>query len=774
MRDNKFRSNHLYVAPSRKLIGETQKTLKGFGLDPMVITSDTHADHVRASIIEFMNHAEDAGEILLITWNAFVDLPYLNRRQNWRVIIDEVPQLDRFYGPRLPRNLSFLTEHIDIEDSAVNDRVATVRIKDRAVLEDRLEAVRDDVEELFREFFRDLLSHNMDMFVDLDSWNRLVEQGEFTDDESLNRLFFISMPRPEAFSDAILLGANVSDSLVCHWLTRFHGYRFVEHGAIASQLRPFPKNTGSRLKISYFIPRRHASKTLYKKMATTGDNLLDEMDRMAMENFDSEPFLYVHNIKRKSVLDECATATKLPVVSHGLNRYESFSNIYFSAALNREPRHFTMLESLGFDADHVHVATTHEVLYQCVMRTSLRHPQATTPVRAIVPDEPSAKRLAHLVGTGDVRQLGSLYVPAPKALTPTQKDQRHEARKAIDALFAPRIQPSPYRYGNGWNLGTFLGSDAVDAVTEPEPIQGGNECKCFVTLHRNPRAMHRDEFVSKEGSIGDFLTFLRGQHRAVIDSKEESTLFNPCIFEPPHGGEGYRRKDYFKESSFMVLDFDNGDLSPEEFDRIFWSEAGRGQKRSFVICNSFSRCEALPNKFRVILFYKRPATTLQQHEAVYDATVSRLEENGYSAKSAKLDPACRSGVQSFYLPCTNRSHQEWAFFEPRGTRTRELERCAIDPVMFGKTAMPVVPRLAANSIVVAKATSEKIDAAMAALRSMSEGRNHEIFMTGLNLSRLGLSPNEIEAELNVAVGREPHMRKKIPGVIKFLRKYGRV
>jgi hypothetical protein len=482
MRDNKFRSNHLYVAPSRRLVAETEKTLKTLGVDPMVITSDTHADHVKASIIEFMNHAEDAGEILLITWNAYVDLPYLNRRENWRFIIDEVPQLDRFYGPRLSRNLSFLTEHIDIEDSAVNDRVATVRIKDRAVLEERLEAVRDDVEELFREFFRDLLSHNKDMFVDLDSWNRLVEQGEFSDDENANRLFFISMLRPEAFSDAILLGANVADSLIYHWLTRFHGYRFVEQGAIASQLRAFPKGTGSRLKISYFIPRLHASKTLYKKMATTGDNLLDEMDRMALENFDSEPFLYVHNIKRKSVLDECATATKIPVVSQGLNRYEGFSNIYFSAALNREPRHFTMLESLGFDADHVHAATAHEVLYQCVMRTSLRDPQSTTPVRAIVPDEPSAKRLAHLVGTGEVRQLGSLYVPSPKALTPTQKDRRHEARKAIDAMFAPRIQPSPYINGNGWNLGTFLDSDEVDAVTEPEPIQGGNEFRCFVTV----------------------------------------------------------------------------------------------------------------------------------------------------------------------------------------------------------------------------------------------------------------------------------------------------
>ena len=52
-------------------------------------------------------------------------------------------------------------------------------------------------------------------------------------------------------------------------------------------------------------------------------------------------------------------------------------------------------------------------------------------------------------------------------------------------------------------------------------------------------------------------------------------------------------------------------------------------------------------------------------------------------------------------------------------------------------------------------------------------RNHEIFMAGLALSRLGLSPNEIATELNAVVGREPHLRKKFPGVIKSLGKYGR-
>jgi len=775
IRDNRFHANHLYVAPSRTLIAETQKTLRGFGLDPMVITSDTNPNHAKASIVEFMNQAEDTGEILLITWNAYVDLPYLNRRENWQVIIDEVPQLDRFYGWRLPRNLTFLTDYLDVEDSAVNDKVARVTINDSVRLEERLEAVRDDVEELFREFFRDLLSHNKETFVDLESWNRLVESKTFSDDENLNRLFFISMLRPGAFHNAILLGANIRDSMVYHWLTRFHGYRFVEHAAIKSQLRSFPVDTGSRLMISYFIPRRHASKSLYQKTATTGVNLLDEMDRMALESFGSQPFLYVANNKRKSILDDQAKATKIPVVSHGLNRYGKFSNIYFSAALNREPRHFDMLKALGFDSEHVHAATAHEVLYQCVLRTSLRDPDSTATVHAIIPDEPSARRLAQLAGATEVKQLGSLYVPAPKPLTPTQKDQRHEARKIIDALSVPRIQPFSFINGDGWNLGTFLQSDLND-VTEPEESKGGNPFKCFVTLHRNPRAEHRQEFVSGGGSVHSFIAFLRGQHRAAIDTKEEAVLFNPCIFEPPQGADGYRRKDYFKSSSCMVLDFDDGDLSPEAFEKIFWSEAGRGRKRSFVICNSFSRCEAKPNKFRVILFYKKPATKLTQHVAVYDAIVARLQKNGYTAASAKLDPACKSGVQSFYLPCTNRAHQDWAFFVTRGTKTRDLERCAIDPAMYEKTAVVtcLIPRLAANSIVVANATPGNIDAITANLRSMNEGRNHEIFRTGLNLGRLGLSPNEIEAELNAVVGREPHMRKKIPGVIKSLRKYGRL
>ena len=95
---------------------------------------------------------------------------------------------------------------------------------------------------------------------------------------------------------------------------------------------------------------------------------------MALEAFGGEPFLFVPNNKRKSsAIDGLRTARKIPVVSHGLeNAYADYHNIYISAALNREPRHFAMLAELGLAADYVHRASAHETYYQDVMRTWLR------------------------------------------------------------------------------------------------------------------------------------------------------------------------------------------------------------------------------------------------------------------------------------------------------------------------------------------------------------------------------------------------------------------
>ena len=160
--------------------------------------------------------------------------------------------------------------------------------------------------------------------------------------------------------------------------------------------------------------------------------------------------------------------------------------------------------------------------------------------------------------------------------------------------------------------------------------------------------------------------------------------------------------------------------------------------------------------------------------AVYDAIVARLAENGYTAASAKLDPACNlaSNRSTCLVPIvlTKNGHSS-SLGEPRRW---DLERCAIDPAMYGKTAvvMCLIPRLAANSIVVANATPEKIDAITAKLRSMNEGRNHEIFMTGVSSVALVFLPMRSRGNSTRWSVKRTHMRKKIPGVMKSLKGYG--
>ena len=210
---------------------------------------------------------------------------------------------------------------------------------------------------------------------------------------------------------------------------------------------------------------------------------------------------------------------------------------------------------------------------------------------------------------------------------------------------------------------------------QQEAFEGGNPLQCCVTLHRAKEAKTRDEFHVGELSIHDFVAFLKKQASAFQDSKDDLTLFNSSVFEPPRGAEGYRRQDYFRRSSFLVLDFDNGELSPEQFIGIFWSKARRGQKRSFLICNSLSRSLQQPNRFRVIMFYKRPATSIGQHEAILADVIRRLELNGFpDARTGSIRIANRAFSRST-CPGRTGSIRSLAFFEdirPEDARARAM------------------------------------------------------------------------------------------------------
>jgi hypothetical protein len=220
----------------------------------------------------------------------------------------------------------------------------------------------------------------------------------------------------------------------------------------------------------------------------------------------------------------------------------------------------------------------------------------------------------------------------------------------------------------------------------------------------------------------------------------------------------------------MVLDFDGGQVSPEAFEEVFWLKAKKGTKCSFVLCNSFSRSPEKPNKFRVLMFYKQPAVLIEEHQAVFDWIERRLEEAGYPKEMSGLDRNGRSGVLSFYLPCTNRMHPDWAFFRQWGTKTKELRRCALDPEAIAASA----PRKEASWQEGRRRaySFEAIEEDIRRLYGMTDGRRGPFFEIGRKYACNGLSRAEVEHALRKVAGSDARLLDKIPDVIKSLMAYG--
>jgi hypothetical protein len=222
----------------------------------------------------------------------------------------------------------------------------------------------------------------------------------------------------------------------------------------------------------------------------------------------------------------------------------------------------------------------------------------------------------------------------------------------------------------------------------------------------------------------------------------------------------------------LVLDFDNGNLSPEEFEHIFWHKAGKGQKRSCIICNSFSRSPQEPNRFRVIFLYKKPALSIAEHEAVYNSIVERLESEGFTVKGMKLDKGCKSGVQSFFMPCTNQAHRDYAFFRTHGTKTRDLERYGIDPSTYLRTAKPEKRRTRRPySGDVPEHLSPELQEMKATLKRMKEGRHYPLyeFARGLAFHFKG-DRALVERHLYDVAGTDPKMKRKVKDCMNSLEK----
>ena len=559
------------------------------------------------------------------------------------------------------------------------------------------------------------------------------------------------MLNKKLLDNSILLGANVEDSLLFHWLKKFHELRMGPHDEITSRLRTDIKPMSCE--IGYFFENRNFSKYLYNTVATGSETFIDLMDKNVIGRFGNEQLLYVSNNDRKSVLDQKRNVKKISIHSHGLNDYRDYKAMYFSAALNRTPKHLKVLKNLGFDMEQIRTAESHEITYQSVMRTSLRNESCDDLVRLVVPDKSTAERLVLLIEGSHMIQIGDLdkYRKSLVPLTSSQKNHRVISRRIRTSMVSPKSIPFSSIKGFGTDIGK---SNNI-----------GEQLKtCYVTTHEQTNRITKEDCSEIQMNIQEWIKRLRTMSREIVDSKDQIKLYCPSIFKSKPDQKSLKCHACFVEASFSVLDFDNGKVSREDFINVFASKESPSGRRSFVITNSFNRSEEQPNRFRVIMFFQQPARTVDQYKACFDYVVRRLAKAGFPSQTSGLDRNSRKPIQSYYLPATNRAHQEWAFFVNYETKTKELERYAIDPQKIWAT-QPTKVQVCEPKMTISTASQQKARGAADALKVLimgkDEGRNDDQYLLAVELKKSGASDARIEEEIRECLGPGPITEKKI-------------
>ncbi|MFK5880500.1 MAG: DEAD/DEAH box helicase family protein [Flavobacteriaceae bacterium] len=752
--ENFYPDPFLYVSETTELLEQTYKELVKYEPNLKSNTTIIHSKNnkgdrnnsVANRIYDHIdNLKQECIDILLITWKSFINIERNNLFRNHTVFIDEIPTIDEPHFKKVPYNFNYISDHLEL-DGTMGEIIGKIKAKDKSKLSQwiKTRAKKDEVYNLFSDLFKDVISNKKDVFVDLKSWNAVVNKNNGS------TIYFLSMLNPKAFMSfvemrTVLLGANIANSMLVDWFERHHKIKKRE-----LQFSLLPKtDLSNRVRISYYFEKTQWSK-YFRDKTSPSDELCygEKMYNCFADKLRNEEFLLVDNNDNTSELDELESVKRISVFSKGMNKYQKYTKIVCIPALNRTPKHLKMLEELGFDMNVVTKSTSYDAFYQLIMRTALRNPNSTEIVDIYVPTENEANWLVGIFGSGvSVRNLGGENTDYIKceALNNSQKSKNTRANKVIKK----RINSD---YGSNINLSKY-------SFTVTEKVNVKN-------ISANHPIWECDNLQS---IVSDF----KALSKKSISNKKDNFLINPILYIEDEAGK-IRLKDNFIQACMMVLDFDDGTVSPQNFKNIFWENAQEIQKRAFIICNSFYRCDEKPNKFRVFLPYCEPATSLEAHQAVYFSIVKRLQQefSGQTEKEMGIDKTGINGVQGFYAPCTNRNYPDSAFFESFGCGKNDKIKL-INPedyLSVTKVQTPTsnnVRKIVDND----KIDNAKVQRAIDDFLCIPIGhglRNHGFFICGVKLLKAGLDKMEVRQELKIIAGNDKKLRGRIAGVIKSL------
>lgn len=789
----------LIVQPSKLLIAKTvsDEVTKLSPVRHKIIDGD-HDPKVIASIVAHFHDTPPGGEILFVSHSAFFRVPFFAHRDQWIVLMDEVPDVIGFHALSLPANSDLFLRHLQAEAFDAKYALLTAAPGHAGNLREISRNVqKDDVWEAFSPFASILVDKNWSTYVEHSRFEdlKLGRAGEtkLTAYSTLNPSVF------QGFRRVIIAGACFKESI----LYRLWTAGGVEFRALKADLRYNQHQNGHLLRILYATDEPW-SKSLRNRSSNNGTVLNDVVAKVQAE-LGAKPFLWMGNKDLPDSTFEPANAKRLPNSPHGLNGFQSFDHTVVLSALNPTPGHFAFLESRGLSADDVRTAISRTAAYQAAMRSSLRNPDSTSPKTVVVMDRETAEWLSGLFPGSSVSPLGGKVIGAVlgkpgrprRHQSDADRKAAHRREKEIQLLIGQAVingedlsdhdYPELVRTVVG-QMSELRGVDVLagDVPGEPQTSAG----TVFKTKYDTAPLAHADY-----GDHDSFIASLKMFHLGVIERKEDAGLISPAHFDPDMSATTFRGLENVRHIRGIWLDNDGGDLSPKRFSELFPS-------LRMACWNTFS---STPEKLRWRAFIPTTqAMSTDVHGLILRQIVTVLNQNGYwskedlekrpQARTRKLhgfDRATMTASALFYLP-SQAKHPAGSFFldfadqkrrplEPYAWIKRSIVHSKPEPVV--QPAPPAAPPICGGGSTTLKAIRDglasktqqsTIAGATQHWRSASlvPGQGHTAFFKlGVALRAAGLDDFEMGEVLRQEAlsARHPDERmREVRGIIKTL------
>lgn len=596
------------------------------------------------------------GRVVFITHQLLPHIAYFPDKRGWHIFVDEAPQVHDHHLLRIPQSHSLLTDHLGLEPyNAIFSRLVCRNA--RSVTDIAQNKNKDEIFEFLSEAARNVKNGNWECYVNAERLERLL-RGEATD---LHIYTVLSPAILSGFRSVFMASANFEDTTLYH-LWRQRGITFEEDSDFAASLRFDHHTNGELIKILYATDEHWSRQRQQDKWPESGNQTtLELIAKSAAEVLGEQPFVWQANKDDTDALRPLlGENAQLPHLPHGLNDYSHVNNLVVLTASNPTPDQYRFLRNQGMDGDEVRRAVYFQNAYQTVLRTSIRDPNNHEPKIIVVPDLAVAERLQECFPGSKVERLAT-GIPASgrqakigrprKHRTDQERKYQYRQKARLEAMRSQLLLGHKGPYVDGETLFVENGRDEtpIGIITEFRPSGS-----YFGTL-----------FASKHTTTGvyvigtnaeDFIGWLEHLSHREVPGKEANQLISPAIFDPHRDPTQSRGLGNIVELQHLWLDFEEGDLAPDEFPKLF-------PTIRMVVTNSYRHDTAKP-RFHVFIPVRQPLNP-ETYEMLWDIIADKIEDAGYEVqKSGRkrkemsreppqsgLDRTKRNPASIFYLPC---------------------------------------------------------------------------------------------------------------------------